>query len=180
MRIIAGDAKGRNLFTPKNQDVRPTGDRVKESIFSMIDSYIEDAVVIDMFAGTGNLGLESISRGAREAYFIDNNYTSIDIVKKNIETTGYFKESHVIHANYEKAIKNLNIKADIIFLDPPYNKGHIDNCLRLISKYGILSSKGIIVIEHSTDEIWEDISDFELLKSKKYGITMISILRNLV
>lgn len=180
MRIIAGDAKGRILFTPKNLDVRPTGDKIKESIFSMIDSYIEDSVVIDLFAGTGNLGLEAISRGAREAYFIDNNYTSLNIVKKNIEITGYIKESHVIYANYEKAIKDMNTKANIIFVDPPYNKGHIKNSIKLISYYEILSDKGIIVIEHSINEMYDETPGLELIKSKKYGITMISILRSLI
>lgn len=178
MRIVAGRAKGQPLVTPKNQKIRPTGDRVKESIFSMIAPFIEDAVVFDVFAGTGNLGLEAISRGAAKAYFSDNNKRSLEIVKKNINITNTRSYCHVIHSGYEQALKMVDEKIDIFFLDPPYNKGYIFNCTDLILSYDRLSNGGIIVIEHSPEEeMSEHFSNLKLIKRKKYGITMISILK---
>lgn len=180
MRIIAGEARGRQLYTPKNNDIRPTGDRVKGSIFNMIGSYIDDAVIIDLFAGTGNLGLEAISRGASKVYFIDKSSKSLEIVKKNIDVTGFKKYCHLIHGDFEKALANINEKVDVFFIDPPYNKGYITVCLKHITAYDMLSSNGIVVIEHSLKEkINDNLNRYglDLFKQKKYGTTMVSIYR---
>lgn len=177
MRIIAGEAKGRKLIAPKNQDVRPTGDRVKESIFNMISPYINGAVVIDIFAGTGNLGLEAISRGAEKVYFVDNSLSSLDVVKKNISITGFSKQSTVIKSHYERALKDIPQKADLFFIDPPYNKGYVMDCVRCISLHEKISDGGVLVIEHNNEEVPDEFDGFSLIKRKRYGITTISILR---
>lgn len=178
MRIISGKARGRKLISPQNDDVRPTGDRVKESIFNMIHPYISDSIIIDLFAGTGNLGLEAISRGAKKAYFVDNNPTSLDIVKKNIHITGFQDCCNVIYANFEKGMEKIEESGDVFFLDPPYNKGYIMKCIDLIIKENKLNNDGIIVAEHSVGEIIpDDVAGLELIKNKKYGMTMVSILR---
>lgn len=180
MRIIAGEARGRKLFSPNNpQNTRPTGDRVKEAIFSMIQPYVLDAVIIDLFAGTGNLGLEALSRGAKKAYFVDNHLPSLSIVKKNIQTTGYEAFSEVIHASYEKALEErINESADIIFLDPPYNKGLIMKSIHHICNYEKLSKSGIIVAEHSLEEmVEEEPHDLKPIKRKKYGTTLVSVFK---
>ena len=176
MRIIAGDFKGRKLVTPKNYDVRPTGDKVKGSIFSMISSYIYDAVVIDLFAGTGNLGLEALSRGARKVYFVDKSNVSLDIVKENIEKLGVEDLSNVVNLTFDRALDNIDECADIIFLDPPYNKGLIKLSIENIISKDKLVAEGIIVAEHSIDEIVEDLPlELNLLKEKTYGDTIVSI-----
>lgn len=177
MRIIAGKSKGKKLFSPNNENyTRPTGDRVKEAIFSMIQPYIIDSVVIDLFSGTGNLGLEALSRGAEKAYFVDNHLPSLSIINKNIHITGNDELSHVIHASYEKALEKINEQAHIIFLDPPYNKGLIIKSIQQIYNHGKLYDEGIIVAEHSIDEkIDDELYDLQLIKRKKYGSTMVSI-----
>lgn len=178
MRIVAGKAKGRQLFTPKSQKVRPTGDRVKESLFNMIAPFIEDAIVFDLFAGTGNLGLEAVSRGAVKAYFSDNNKKSLEIVRKNIDITNADSYCYVIDSGYEQALKIIDEKIDVFFLDPPYNKGYIHNCINLILSYDRMADEGIIVIEHSPkEEMSEHYPNLELVKRKRYGITMISIFK---
>lgn len=178
MRIIAGEARGRKLFSPKDQNkIRPTGDRVKEAIFSMIQPYIVDAVVIDLFAGTGNLGLEALSRGASKAYFVDNHLTSLSIIQNNIQTVKYEACSEVINASYEQALKQrINESAHLIFLDPPYNKGLAIKSMEYICTYDKLSNGGIIVVEHSVDEKMDDeLYNLKLIKRKKYGTTVVSM-----
>ncbi len=177
MRIIAGEAKGRKLIVPKNLDIRPTGDRVKESIFNMISPYVGGAVVVDVFAGTGNLGLEAISRGAEKVYFVDSSPLSLEMVKENISITGFSEQSSIIKGHYERALKDIPQKADIFFLDPPYNKGYVMDCVRCISSYEKVSHEGILVIEHNKEEVPDKYEKFQLIKRKRYGITTISILR---
>lgn len=176
LRIIAGNVKGRRLFSPKNNDIRPTTDRVKESVFNMIASYINNAVVVDLFAGSGNLGLESLSRGAKKVYFVDHSKESLDLAKQNIALCQFSHKSSIIHANYEKALQMIKEKADIIFLDPPYNSGILHDCISKIIELNILKPDGIIVAEHSVSEKLPEVeSDLEIIKEKKYGTIMVTI-----
>lgn len=176
LRIIAGSAKGRRLFSPKSRDIRPTTDRVKESVFNMISNYIENAVVIDLFTGTGNLGIEALSRGAEKAYFCDCSRESLELAKKNIELCQFNEKSTVIHANYENALNFIKDKADVIFLDPPYNSGIVQACICKIIELGLLNPDGIIVAEHSISEQLPDYEpDLVVIKKKKYGAIMITI-----
>lgn len=179
MRIIAGFAKGRKLTTPKGVEVRPTTDRVKEAIFSMISPYIPSSLVLDLFSGTGNLGLEAISRGAEKVYFVDKSKSSIALTSQNIATLGMNSKSETKNSDALKAIDEyayLGLKFDIVFMDPPYGQGIIIPCLKAIHECNILKEDGIIVIEHNeTEKIDPQIGGLSVLKHKKYGNTIISV-----
>ncbi|QEK12009.1 16S rRNA (guanine(966)-N(2))-methyltransferase RsmD [Crassaminicella thermophila] len=179
MRVIAGSSKGMRLKAPKGLDTRPTTDRVKEAIFSMINPYIMDSIILDLFAGTGSLGIEALSRGAEKAYFVDNNKNSIKIIKENVEHTGVKEKSTILFGDVQKLIKELasnRIRFDIIFMDPPYLKGLIIPSIDIIDAENVLNKEGIIVVEHDFKDILPKcVGRFIKLKEKKYGKTLISI-----
>ncbi len=173
MRVISGKYKGKNLIGFDIDGTRPTMDRVKESLFGMIQNYIKDSIVLDLFAGSGSLGIEALSNGASECYFFDNNIELVNIIKKN--TIG-INNVHVMKSDYKNSLellKNSNIKFDLIFLDPPYKLNLINDCLNKIYEYNLLSDQGIIVCEYEDEAINTD--KFELLKEKKYGTKNIKI-----
>lgn len=175
MRIIAGDLKGRKLFTPNDKKIRPTSDKVKESYFNIIANYIEDSVVVDLFSGTGNLGLEAISRGASRCYFVDKSKDSIALTIKNIKTFQVQDQSVVLHGDYDKMLGKIQEKVDMILLDPPYKHGII-KCLAAISEKNILADSGIIVAEHGADELLPDVAyNFIKIKEKRYGTIRLTI-----
>lgn len=176
MRIIAGDYKGRRLYTPQDNRVRPTTDKVKEALFSIIAPYIGDAVVVDLFAGTGNLGLEALSRGAERCYFSDNSKESLKLIKENVGHCVADEKSIIYQGDYQKVLSKIQEKVDIVLLDPPYKKGLMENCLFLIQNLDILSEDGIIVAEHSHDEVLEDVyGKLYKIKERKYGKIVITL-----
>lgn len=176
MRIIAGELKGRRLTSPSDYRVRPTTDKVKEAIFSMISPYIQDSIIFDMFAGTGNLGLEAISRGAKRAYFIDRDRTSIGLVRQNVLYCKVEDRAVIMMADYASAIGKLSEQADVIFLDPPYDAGYMVNCIEMISENDLLVDDGVIVAEHSSAEtLPEEIGEMMLIKTKRYGKISVSL-----
>ena len=177
MRIIAGKAKGRKLLSPATLETRPTLDRVKEAMFSMIQGYIIEAVALDLFAGTGSLGLEAASRGAKEVYLIDKSSTTYPLLKENIVNLKLEEECTALNMDAYEALKLLNKKAlvfDIIFIDPPYCKEMIPEALKVIEENKILNKEGIIVTKiDSIEEIYEGYKQIKLTKSKKYGNTTV-------
>lgn len=179
MRVIAGSLKGRRLKPPRGIETRPTTDRVKESIFSMIHTSITDSIIIDLFSGTGNLGIEALSRGAEKVFFVDKNKNSIKLIKENIESMGLKEKSEVLFCDALRAIKRLASlpnKFDIIFMDPPYSKGFIIPCMEAIDAERILNEDGFILIEHDLkDTLPNKVGRLTKRKEKKYGNTMISI-----
>ncbi|QHI73822.1 16S rRNA (guanine(966)-N(2))-methyltransferase RsmD [Aminipila terrae] len=176
MRIIAGDLKGRRLTSPKDEKVRPTSDKVKEAIFSMISDTYYDEMVIDLFAGTGNLGIEAISRGARHCYFGDKSKDSLALIRENINTCKVQDKATVIAGDYEMVLKRISGKAQIIFLDPPYKDGLMISCIELINDMDLLTEDGYIVAEHSLDEkLPENIGKYQKIKEKRYGKIAVSI-----
>ena len=178
MRIIAGEAKGRRLCTPKGFGVRPTTDRVKEAIFSMISPYIQESIILDLFSGTGSLGLEALSRGAKKGYFVDKSRKSIKLTQENIQHMGFQSQSEIRLSDAVRAIEDfvsLGIMFDIVFMDPPYGKGLVLPCMKAINKGKILNRDAIIVIEHDETEKIEIIDHYRILKEKKYGNTFISV-----
>lgn len=178
MRVISGKARGLKLNTPKNEDVRPTTDRVKESLFNIINGYIIDGDVLDLFAGTGSLGIECLSRGANKCVFVDVNKTSIDIVKSNIKKARVEDNAEILNIDYKSAIervKNKNYKFDIIFMDPPYYENMFIDSLKKIDESDILKDDGIIVVEHDTKQKFpESIGKLIKDRSKKYGNTTLT------
>lgn len=178
MRVISGKVRGHTLKAPKGLNTRPTTDRVKESIFNIIQLKLEGSIVIDLFSGSGNLGIEALSRNSNKAYFIDNNKTSINSINENLKRTNFINNSIVFHMDVIAAIEKLrreNIKADIIFLDPPYSQGLVTPVLEKVSYSKILNPEGIIIVEHmKTDEIPDNIKDLQKYRIKKYGDIVVS------
>jgi 16S rRNA (guanine(966)-N(2))-methyltransferase RsmD len=179
LRIIAGDFKGRRLFAPKDSRVRPTTDKVKESIFNLVAPYLEDAVVIDLFSGTGNLGLEALSRGASRCYFGDKSRESLDLTRQNIAHCRAQDQSVPILGEYDHVLRKVREHADLIILDPPYKEGLMEDCIKLISELSLLAADGVIVAEHGAkDPLPDELSGFVKIKEKTYGTIAISIYGN--
>ena len=175
MRIITGKARGLKLRTPAGLSTRPTSDRVKESLFSILSGLIDFAAigaVLDIFAGTGALGLEAVSRGARAATFIDTATT--DIIRDNV-TRAKFDGCKILRGDCEKILRRLarqGLTFDLIFSDPPYGKGLAEKSLRLAAELNLLSAGGLIVVEHGADEILGDLPPtLRLVRQVTYGHT---------
>lgn len=175
MRIISGTAGGRKLETPENTDIRPTTDMVKEALFSAIQFEIEGSAVLDLFAGTGQLGIEALSRGAKRAVFVDSSENSLSIVRRNLERSGF--EAEVLKSDSIEYISNTGDKFDIAFLDPPYSVGLLQKALPMVSKKTVRS--GIIIAESPyKEEVPQKLDNgFMLKKQKKYGKLMLSFYR---
>lgn len=169
MRVISGDKKGFKLKAPKGSNTRPTEDRIKESLFNILRNIKKDSIVLDLFAGSGSIGIEFLSRGAKEAYFIDNSYESINCIKENLNHTNLKDKSKVFKIDAFKGLTkfNNNIKFDYIFADPPYRKGIALKLLKTIDKINVLSESGILIIEHE-DSLNLDTQPISQLKRKDY------------
>lgn len=177
MRIIAGICKGRKLKTPKGDDVRPTSDRVKEAVFSMIVPYIsETTVVADLFCGTGNMGLEALSRGAGRAYFSDISKDSLALALENIKACGMEDRSILLKGDYRQNLMRIREGVDIYFLDPPYEGETLTKALSDISRLESLRDDVLVVCEHRVRQAPpEEVGSLVLWKQKRYGVTSISI-----
>lgn len=175
MRIISGSRRGHRLFEFKGQDIRPTTDRVKEAIFSMIAGYIPDAQVLDMFAGSGALSFEMISRGAAHAVLTDKDKRSVEVIKRNIEALGFESVCDVVNTSCFDWLRQNTQKFDVIFLDPPYNKGFIEESLDAIVKADALSADGIIVLESDNTDFRSEFPGLAMWKQKRYGRTYITV-----
>lgn len=178
MRVIAGQAKGIKLKSLKGLDTRPTSDRVKESLFNILAPYIEGSKILDLFSGTGNLGIEAISRGASFAYLVEKNKKCFNIIKENITKAKLNSKINILIKDAFIALKEfgkINESFDIIFMDPPYLKGFIIPCLQEIHSNNILNDNGFIVIEHDVKDILpEKVQNLVKIKERRYGNTMIS------
>lgn len=175
MRIISGKYKGKKLLGDNIDGTRPTMDRVKESLFGTIQNKLKDSVCLDLFAGSGSLGIEALSNGAKECYFVDKNKIVIDVLKEN---TSNIDNSILIHLDYLNALnkfKEKNIKFDIVFLDPPYKDNLINPSLIYIKENNLLNKDGIIICEYENEEFSIDL---EIIKEKKYGNKFIRIYKN--
>jgi len=180
MRIISGKARGVKLISLDGLNTRPTTDRVKESIFNMINSYIYDSVVLDLFSGSGALGIEAASRGAKKVILVEHNSKCKEIINKNVEKSKLTDIIDIVIGDAEAFVKNSfkKIKVDLIFMDPPYKKDIVEPILDEIVKADILSENGIIVVEHSKeDNIPEIIGNLSIDRNKKYGKICVSIYR---
>ncbi len=176
MRIITGEYRGRKLETPIGYDVRPTTDKVKEAIFNLLQNDIYGSVCVDLFAGTGSLGLEALSRGAEKCYFCDSARASLNLVKTNVKICKAEDKSIILAGDYTKTLTRIREKADIFFLDPPYDAGLYENCLSLIETLDLLTDEGIIIAEHGKyDEMPETVGRLIKVKERRYGKIMVSI-----
>lgn len=179
MRVISGILKGRIIKGYDIDGTRPTMDRVKESIFSTIQNYIDESVCLDLFAGSGNLGIECISNGANKCYFVDNNKIAINTIKENINSFKIESKSIVIKDDYNNALnyfKTNGIKFDLVFLDPPYRFNYINNILNYLIKNDMLNDGGLVICEFEND-IVKDIEELTIYKEKKYGSKKVIIFK---
>lgn len=182
MRIISGEARGTRLETLEGLDTRPTLDRVKEALFSIIQNEIYDSVILDLFSGSGALALESISRGAKLSYINDSSRKAIQIIKSNVKKTHFEDKVKVINKDYKKCLEELkNIKFDIIFLDPPYKTNFGAQSIKIIAEKDLLSKEGLIIFETDKQEedYREELEKYVKIKDKrKYGrVTLLLLCR---
>ena len=178
MRVISGKARGVNLKTPAGTATRPTADRVKEAVFSIIQFDLPGATVLDLFGGTGQLGIEALSRGAKNAVFVDERDDACKLIRENLKRTKLEEEGRIIRSDYSAFLKSTSQKFDIIFLDPPYAEVFLENSLNLITQIDILQSGGIIVAESPVGKSLEGefLQHFQT-KTYKYGNTMLMVCR---
>ncbi|QNU65487.1 16S rRNA (guanine(966)-N(2))-methyltransferase RsmD [Ruminiclostridium herbifermentans] len=183
VRVISGSARGLKLAALEGMNTRPTTDRVKENLFNILAPYIEeDSKILDLFAGSGALGIEALSRGAKSAVFCDNNDKSIDIIKNNIKKARLIDKSEVFLGEAQLILKKLSHmgkKFDIIFLDPPYSKGIIPDILTELEKMGILENKIIIVAETDVEDLLPEETETLLVSRKQiYGNTKLTFYKH--
>lgn len=184
MRIISGTAKGRTLFGPKtNQkisNIRPALDKVKQAVFNILFD-VTDLNILDLFAGTGSVGLEAISRGAKQCVFIDDGKEALEIIRKNIDLCRFQSQSIILKRKIPEKIDDVFEKFgpfDLIFVDPPYDQNLVNPSLKKIAQHTQLSPHALIVVEHSPRESISEIEGLQKSDSRKYGQTMISFLKN--
>lgn len=178
MRVITGKARGVNLKTPDGMQTRPTADRVKEALFSIINFDIPNATVLDLFGGTGQLGIEALSRGAKCAVFIDESDKACVLIKENLRRTKMEQQGRVLRSDYLTYLRSSKEKFNIIFLDPPYAEVFLENALKCITEIDILQSGGIIVCERPLGkEIPWEYAGYQRSKDYKYGKTVITLYR---
>lgn len=180
MRIISGIARGRRLRSPASARVRPTEDRVREAIFSVIGS-VEGAVVVDGFAGSGALGLEALSRGAGEAYFFDISHQAIEVINENIARVGVGDRARVFKQSFLRGLEDLvEGTPDLWFLDPPYDRGLVVQSLEAMAKAEDRVTKGaLVVVEAADGEEIVDVGGFVIEDRRRYGSTQVIFLRRL-
>jgi len=178
MRVITGRARGVQLKTPDGMKTRPTADRVKEALFSIINFDLPGAKVLDLFGGTGQLGIEALSRGAQSAVFVDAWEDACRLIRENLKRTKLEVEGKVVRSDYLDYLNRCNERFDIIFLDPPYAEVYLENALKRITEIDILQSDGIIVTERpfGKELPWE-FDGYTRSKDYKYGKTLLTICR---
>lgn len=180
MRVITGKARGIQLKTPEGMLTRPTADRVKEALFSIINFDIPNAVVLDLFGGTGQLGIEALSRGAKRAVFVDAREEACRLIRENLSRTKLTQESVVVRSDYMQYLNRCTDQFSIIFLDPPYAETYLENAIKRITEIDILQSDGIIVAERPVGkELPWEFDGYQRSKDYKYGKTLLTIYRKL-
>ncbi len=177
MRVITGTLRGKRLITvPGNDVVRPTSEKVKEAVFSAIQFDIEGRRVLDLFAGSGQLGIEALSRGAKSAVFVDRSDVSLGVVKKNLSGTPFDDCVKLIKSDYKTFLSKTADTFDIAFLDPPYGAGVLEDAVRCVSDK--MSDFGIIICEHPSEiSLPEKVNDFVTLKTYKFGKIKATVFR---
>ena len=178
MRVISGKMRGVRLKTPEGLNTRPTADRVKEAMFSILQFELPGARVLDLFGGTGQLGIEAISRGAKEAVFVDQSEQACKLIRENLRLAHIENEGRVVRGDYLTFLKNTKEKFDIILLDPPYAEVFLENALKLITEIDILQTNGIIVAECPLGKVLPpEFPGYTRSKDYKYGKTILTIYR---
>ena len=177
MRVITGEARGRKLLTLEGEDVRPTTAKVKEAVFSAIQFEIEGRVFLDLFAGSGQMGIEALSRGAKSAVFVDSSRKAVDIIRKNLNTSGLYDRAKVLHTDSLAYIDMMTEPVDLVYLDPPYGTGALQKAMEKINEK--VKKTGVIIAENSEKEdILDNYGEFVLDRQKHYGKIKVSMYRH--
>jgi 16S rRNA (guanine(966)-N(2))-methyltransferase RsmD len=177
MRVISGERKGRRLASPKKARVRPTSDRVKESIFNVLQTEVVGKRVLDLFSGAGSLGIEALSRGAESATFVDASRQSMTILKKNLRDLDLENKSTILRLDGLKALTKLKQRFDLVFADPPYLKGLVQRIVDSVAQSEVLEKNGLLILEHHKKEKSSFPQEsLSLLKQKRFGDTVITFL----
>ena len=178
MRVITGKARGTVLKTPEGLQTRPTAARVKEALFSIIQFDVPGAKVLDLFGGSGQLGIEALSRGAKQAVFVDESDAACKLIRENLRRTKLESDARIIRSDYMAFLNSCHDKFDLIFLDPPYAEVFLENAIKRISEIDILQSGGIIVAERPLGkEILWDFPGFSRSKDYKYGNCLLTLFK---
>lgn len=176
MRVITGTARGRRLKTPADKRVRPTSDKVKEAVFSMLQFSLSGRVFLDLFAGTGQMGIEALSRGAARGLFVDRDRASLRLVEENLTLTGLRERAEVTLSDHRGYLAGLRTTVDMAFLDPPYHQNILPDALERLAPH--MAADGVVVCEHATeDALPAQIGNLHLQKQKRYGKIIISVYR---
>lgn len=177
MRVITGSARGRKLMTLEGRDVRPTTDKVKESVFSIIQFQIQGRVFLDLFAGSGQMGIEALSRGAKKAYLVDQSLKAIRVIEQNVKTTGFEENAVISRQEAQGFLLSARENFDIAYVDPPFEKGIIDEVLPVLSSK--MNKGGVILCESAENEdVPESAGDFILDRTYRYGKIKVSLFRH--
>ena len=178
MRVISGKARGIVLKTPDGMQTRPTADRVKEALFSILQFELPGKRILDLFGGTGQLGIEALSREAKLAVFVDERDDACRLIRENLKRTKFENQAKVVRSDYLSYLKSTNEKFDIILLDPPYAEIYLENSLKMITEIDILQSGGIIVAERPLGkDLPYDFEGYSRSKDYKYGKTLLTLFR---
>lgn len=176
MRVITGSARGRRLLTLEGNDVRPTTDKVKEAMFSIIQFELEGRRVLDLFAGSGQLGIEALSRGADSCVFVDASKKAIEIVRQNLTATGFARRASVLHGDALRYLQTCRDRFDVVFLDPPYGTGTLQKALALLPP--LVRRSGVIVCEAPKGEaLPETVGDFQIRRTYQYSKVSLTVYR---
>jgi len=179
VRVIAGSARGTKLVCPEGLSVRPTHDRVKEAVFSMLTGHLVGASVLDLFTGTGALSVEALSRGAENAVLVDASARSLETAKVNLEKTRLLDKARLVKADYLSFLQGTANQFDLIFLDPPYQGDYLKKALEAIKSYQLLKADGIIYCETEGEPPTEAAALFQVVRDKKYGRARVLLLKEL-
>ncbi len=176
MRIISGTARGRRLKEPSGREIRPTTDKVKESIFNILQFDLEGRRVLDLFAGTGQLGIEALSRGAASAVFVEKNPKALALVRENLQLSGLGEGAEVYQADALVYLSHNPGKFDVLLLDPPYDEGILDQALKLVFQFDILKPNGIILCESREKQMLpEPEGPYSLYRQYRYGQIKLTV-----
>lgn len=177
MRVIGGEFRGRRLNAPQGRKIRPTSDRVREAIFDILGPVWTFQRVLDLFAGTGSLGIEALSRGSQDAVFVEQGKVALTVLRGNLKALGLKSRSWVLPLATKRGIAILGEKGeafDLIFMDPPYGKGSVEQTLEEVARAGILAPTGVVVAEHSSREVIFPPLGLALAQQRRYGDTTVS------
>lgn len=178
MRVISGKAKGHKLTVPAGNDIRPTTDRLKETLFNIIAFELEDCTFLDLFSGTGSIGIEALSRGAAKAFFIDSSKEAQECIRNNLIHTKLMDQAAIIGADVQEIMPSLEEKFDIIFMDPPYKKEIHEKVIHSILKQDLLSKEGMIIVERGTQYDAAHVGQLEIWKQREYKTTAFDFYRH--